>query len=1388
MLFNKAYVELHSEGTVYPLSEAELSNKLNTGWSVFEGRIDSTIIPSLGNECTIHWIRDSTFTWEGQIINLTKEEVGKEWYYKLLAHGEGRKSKWKIVDPPSGSMTEEDFIDEVMVPLIGELDWTCSGLTNTILPSKSERSKNYVYDILRRFCSGRTINFYCEGGTFHFFKGAESTYPTTLDYLTVKERVEDISKIYNSIDLYNFDQKVFESDDYWTEEESDLNYWRVISSEESGTKDLLTQSEDENEHAIMIRSTIDSIQNIYFECDLGVTLTSDTLVSFNFKYTPIQDAIGMFTANQFKFLVYLMSNSLSPGSLPNNCLVKDLGEVEWKYRHLGFTSYYSEAVLKEVKTEIKGFNTIGTFNGTITHVVFKLDNVPQTHKMQYEDSLIYIYPVSNKPGLIIDKMYFKCFGRCSYANTQSVSQYGVRVYLPDDETYEGSYADGTLKAKGIIDPIAFPETSIRKLELEGTYPIHLGSQYTIDGTGYLVEEVKHIWDGLDWKTELVLSSSEVKVPTRERITKFRDLVSEVRSLRREVNLLDTDVIEAFDELTSILSGRRSSTKLNYLDGTLYADNLLLKAQNIDDLTIERSKIENMNVGTIGIIDRIDEIGTMNVNTIGSIQKIDNIIEANIETIGSLNQINTLGSANIGTIGELGQISHASRIVVDSIGTINTIDHVGIMSIDTITTIQEISDIGIMTVDKITSIGTISTIEFFYAKDSSIDTIGYVGDLTAVNANINTISNVDKAFIVDSSIGALSHVDTAFILDATVTTGTITTLSAHTAGFDLAYFAYCTIADMDITAGSIENVILNKCTITGVTIDAATISNLNIIGVIEGDNIITADNIQNLAISFDHLQKGIQNVLGSTIWEAENLNYGNGGSLVTDSSASGGTLVRSTVSSDAYFVYGPYKTLNPGDYLIHFRLRCQPLPSTINKAVIDINDYTDDVVLTEKTLSYMDFYELQNGSFDWCLVSLLAPSIKAGHTIETRVRNLTTGRTLDVDYIKVEPSGRFLDNSILAPTFKIQTDNIEDFAITGSKIGSLEIDTQHIKNFAIDNSKIGTFTITYDRLVKPPIGWNEVLNGGFEWGDWGLSRTTVDPYEGKWCAEVSEGQTLGPSNRMNLKDQEGTIVFSFARKLQAEDGYYFHLYPEIIWYDSSTGSPVSTLTVDTITVFGSTLDWDIEKYTIGVEHDYGEVRFRTSAYQSIYDKAWIDNVSVTKGSMYTSFIDTTVAKNRWYPEIFNTIEVSDFSVSYPSGTIGAVTLPLTIDFKAKALVFAGVNVRFTTTVPVDTYKISRTYFKLLVDGDTISTKRIYRLFPYPDDEEAVYYTDEITIIDTCTIDPGQHTIKIILDNFLNLTQIALYERYISKVFYNNNFLLLQVYTRPSLKHPLDLLPS
>ncbi|RLF21915.1 MAG: hypothetical protein DRN15_10345 [Thermoprotei archaeon] len=760
----------------------------------------------------------------------------------------------------------------------------------------------------------------------------------------------------------------------------------------------------------------------------------------------------------------------------------------------------------------------------------------------------------------------------------------------------------------------------------------------------------------------------------------------------------------------------------------------------------------------------------NVGYINRINSIENLF--NVINIGSLGHVDYIYAdiLNAKTISNIENISNVNILEADVIQNVKMIKNVGILSSNTIN-VGTIESVGLINAEHINAdnisnvqflsalnatINTISNVDNIFAVNADIKNISNVENITAITANLNTIQNVTKGFFLDASINVLSHVDTAYFVSATINAGTFSDVTIATATLDLALFRDATIQNVNISAGSIFHVIMyasdlnycvfkagavqsafiTNCTLSGLTINAATISNLQVIGEIQGDNIISANNIQNLAIRFYHLETGLQGVIGSTLWEAEHLNYGNGGYVVSDPTASNGQAVECITKSDPdYFVYGPYRTLPPGDYFIHFRIKGVRAALTIPYFVIDVNDFfpPSGSVLASATLTFLDVYD----DFpEWRVFTLLAPGIKANHTIETRVK-LLYDQTLRVDYVKVEPAGGFANYPFY---FKINTDHIEDFAITSSKIGDLQIKSNHIGNFQIKNAHIDTLQITYDRLIKPPIGWNEVVNPSFEYGMW-EQITTSTFYKAKFghSGEYSAGMVYlmtlpsspagNASEWIKLNTLEHSVVVASWIYAKLQEGYACSW---VRFYDANKNE-IFALDFNTVNGPYDTNGWRIDKVTLAIPSNAKYARVGVWADDLVRATIYFDDFSFMYGSQYMGFTDTTVAKNRWLPDTYYSKETARVDLASGSTTVELVVLPLTIDYRARILIWAGAFYEMYSKTG-NLWQYTSLYIK--VDGDAVGVSEVGGI------GDIVDFRSHFAMMEEATISPGVHTIKLV----------------------------------------------
>ena len=654
-------------------------------------------------------------------------------------------------------------------------------------------------------------------------------------------------------------------------------------------------------------------------------------------------------------------------------------------------------------------------------------------------------------------------------------------------------------------------------------------------------------------------------------------------------------------------------------------------------------------------------------------------------------------------------------------------------------------------------------------------IAAAGSITNMTINAGSIGNlyvwsygsINNFALTSGTIGLLNVNNNAYINYASITSALIPSLVVNNYSsfswtrINSGQVNYLNINDIgyfntvSMTSGTIGSVYvtgsgsMNIVNITSATLQSAYINALT------GNFEINSDNIAELAINFNNFSSNVKSNLGK-VWEAENLSYGSGGAKVADTLASNGTIVRcgATGSDPDYFVYGPYETLPPGDYWAYFKLRC--IPNTMLEtdiARINVYDYTSDVILTDRTLTMQDFYlrGVGNSFTSWIL---FVPNVLPGHSIETRVMKYNiASTTLDVDYTRLVPGGEIVDTGVLAPTFKIGSENIQDLAITESLIGNLQVTTGKINNFAIDNSKIATFTIEYNRLVIPPIGWNHIVNSGFEYGNWEVNGSTFEvssdtSYGGSKSLKYknsSPGYNWVRSNLVDVRDS-ATIVVSGRMKGTVTSGQVDIV---VYKYDGGATEGENHLLgeVGTIVAGNPLANWTLVSATLNTDASYPQVRVlchSTNGSGTVY----FDNISLTKGNQYTSYVDTTTAKDRWMPDFFKNSEATEAAFGL-SANQPLCTLQVALDYKARAILFAGCDLKWGFDVNDNTFEAgvymgaATIFTRVMTGGKTLypGSIRIAIADAFPE----LYFVwthyqyGNATYIEETTLQPGVSTI-------------------------------------------------
>ena len=1360
--YEKGYGYITYNGSSLKPTECRVESRLNEGWNMFIGEfIESTIECNVGDDIEVKYVRgDNTYSpFTGEIVTKRDRSVGKETIWELTAWGEGRRTRNYGVRVTRAKRLQSSIVTLIMDPLVdaGELSTDID-----ISPDNSVTfemtSRQYVYDALRNFCSENTINFYTndEEGTIHFFKGAENVYPTSFETFLTRDKVEDSSKIHNRTNL-SAEHIYREDEDYYTEATS---YWGAKYQELGGgwvghggsptafTFNTLSTPTIEGNYSVMVRAQSGTgKQKMWIELDLEDTIGISEIISLNFDMIPLYNKTWYFAGDATPRFKIRMSKVTNPSGYQD----ADLGQIAMVRNEIGS----EESDLKS-----KQFKHYSVTNTEFTETPYSDEG----------KSIRYIWFCFNdlsganhkSEGFVIDKFYINKLYSSQIDLVDSQTTFGVRELIYKD-SYRGSMIVDDLNTEGtrILTPLSTPEESVREIVMEGTYPVYLGSRYTFtfeDYTKpYLVEEVIQEYDGEDWKTRLVLSSSEVKPSKKEKIRNLTDLKSDVRELKSFVGSLKkshdgleeivirdvrgyTGIHEDFSDYAGEIRIGQMNIKVqpggslgfNTIDEIEYMK-VIGDIENIDTINTigymevntigaigEITSITKMNANVIGTINTIEYAGIMNVGTITSIEEISalGILHAdsiyvgemssvgilNVDYLGTIGTIDYVGIMTVGTIDSIEEISSVGILNVDNLGTIGTIEYVGIMDIgtintigeistlgilnvDTIATVQNIGSIGLMNVDVIDNIGTINTVGFLYAQDASIDQISYVGNIVADSMNITEITEVDRLYVLDeATFNVINNINQVFMLDATIQTGTISTVNISAGVLDIAYIKSSTIDSCTINAGTINVLTLKE----------------NLIG----DQVIVADNITNLAVT-----EGKIGNLAVTTGKIDN--------LAVDNSKLGYLAVHEANINNLSISAGKLKTASVTS-------------SKIKDFAVTSSEIGTMAVTTEK-INNLAVVEGKIGS-----LAVTTGKIDNLAVTEAKLGNLAVA-TGKIDNLAVT-EGKIAN-------LAITSGKVDNLAITEGKIGGLAVTTDKVDNFAITNAKIGSFEISYNRLIKPPIGWNEVINPSFEYGSWPTYGTAGMALVKSTFGYCYHGQYYMKAYDLGYRVQNvGNWINVVTYDTVTASGYYKTTDPItgtvrfwVRWYNTINSSEIGTDMVGQSTIAVPT--WTRVSKTIEVPTNAQFCRVGIDAHLD-QGTAWFDALQLTEGNQLTSFVDLTTAKDRWIPDFLFTKEEDTITCVQYYNTIFPYTIQS--NYKAKALVFTGVKLSSYVTIDPGSSEYCPDFrIWLRHNGSALCDKEIYNKYYNTSASATIFpdWTGELVICEETTLNIGDNTFDL-----------------------------------------------
>jgi len=150
-----------------------------------------------------------------------------------------------------------------------------------------------------------------------------------------------------------------------------------------------------------------------------------------------------------------------------------------------------------------------------------------------------------KTALFVDKLYFdECYAYSTYEITDSVNKYDKRPYLQKTSfpTLETD-SECLQKAKSLIEPIAYPEKSIKSVTITGNELIVPWNKIyvktkQVDGT-YYIRKVEHVIDeNFRYNTKLELSTSFTRPPEKTEEETRIEIYNRILDLEEKLDNLE----------------------------------------------------------------------------------------------------------------------------------------------------------------------------------------------------------------------------------------------------------------------------------------------------------------------------------------------------------------------------------------------------------------------------------------------------------------------------------------------------------------------------------------------------------------------------------------------------------------------------------------------------------------------------------------------------------------------------------------------------------------------------------------------------------------------------------------------------------------------------------
>jgi len=452
----------------------------------------------------------------------------------------------------NNSISLNSLITDIVSPLVTDniISLTISPLiTNTV--SFEGVDNEPIFSVLQDVCLENTLDFYLDfGRTLHLYRKIDSnTASYTFDQsnpnaILIKdiEFVEDLENVRNNIVVYGDYTRIEPNNetDYWTE--STVGWSGILyktTSTISVTPQTVSPALSEGNYYILFDG-FSSVKNIErMRCTLDLNMEIDVSRGGQLVFTLETHAIEKSEAetqpDRWGLNDLIVYRTVTR---PVKARVELRTSEGWL---IGYRDIDQPEGIKEHKLNVG----VGTESEWLT--IYGKFKERKIGIVVFEISVYYIGKGNKVKQLRIgiDKLYFgnlQCYA--SYSVTDSINKYGLRPYERETK-FEGLTSNSLCleKAIKIIDPIAYPEKSIRSLTVDGNKDITIGEKVNVRTDRipldtYYIRKVEHDISDLGWTTVVTLSKSLVLPVEKSREKLEVKINNKIRDLEKRVKLLE----------------------------------------------------------------------------------------------------------------------------------------------------------------------------------------------------------------------------------------------------------------------------------------------------------------------------------------------------------------------------------------------------------------------------------------------------------------------------------------------------------------------------------------------------------------------------------------------------------------------------------------------------------------------------------------------------------------------------------------------------------------------------------------------------------------------------------------------------------------------------------